>query len=129
MLPQHTTTYHNIPHLYQYTGTMYSIVSRLYRLYLYFLDTKCANISSFGSNLHKSTCIVQVQTFTSPRVLFISGLGSPEGIAIDWISRNMYWTDSVSDSINVAGLDGSNRKVLFNDIKNPRGIAVDPVAG
>ena len=58
-----------------------------------------------------------------------SGLGSPEGVAIDWIGRNIYWTDSESDSIEVANLDGLNHKVLVEDVKNPRAIVMDPVAG
>ena len=41
----------------------------------------------------------------------------------------MYWTDSESDSIDVAKLDGTNHKVLAENIKNPRAIALDPVAG
>lgn len=53
---------------------------------------------------------------------------SPEGIAIDWISRRIYWTDSGKDTIEVASLDDpSKRAVLINKyLVNPRGIAVDP---
>ena len=60
----------------------------------------------------------------------LPGLSSPEGIAIDWMSGNMYWTDSGFDRIEVAKVDGSNRKILFDtDTVNPRGIAVDPING
>ncbi|XP_052829737.1 nidogen-1-like isoform X2 [Octopus bimaculoides] len=53
-----------------------------------------------------------------------------EGIAIDWISRNMYWTDSRKKSVEVTKLDGTHRKTLFNTkISNPRGIVVDPIRG
>lgn len=53
---------------------------------------------------------------------------SPEGIAIDWISRRMYWTDSSKDTIEVASLDdGKVRAVIIRSgLVNPRGIAVDP---
>lgn len=53
---------------------------------------------------------------------------SPEGIAIDSISRRLYWTDSVKDTIEVASLDDpSLRAVIINkQLVNPRGIAVDP---
>ncbi len=62
--------------------------------------------------------------------IFYLGLSSPEGIAVDHLSRNMYWTDSGFDHIEVAKLDGSNRKLLFDkDLTNPRGIAVDPIGG
>ena len=60
--------------------------------------------------------------------LLISGLGSPEGVAVDWISQNIYWTDSGRNTIEVSKADGTNRKVLFHtDLVNPRGIVVHPV--
>lgn len=39
-------------------------------------------------------------------------LVAPEAIVVDGIGRNMYWADSGTGYIEVAGLDGSNRKVL-----------------
>lgn len=52
------------------------------------------------------------------------------GIAIDSISRTIYWTDSGNDIIEVMKLDGTNRRILFDtDIINPRAIAIDPVVG
>lgn len=51
------------------------------------------------------------------------------GVAVDWIGRKLYWTDSTKDTIEVASLDNSTlRSVLINrDLVNPRGIAVDPM--
>jgi hypothetical protein len=61
---------------------------------------------------------------------FVADIGSPEGLAIDWASRNIYWTDSFSDTIEVANLDTKVRRVLFNSsLVNPRGIAVHPSRG
>lgn len=58
------------------------------------------------------------------------GLGSPEGIAVDWVSRLVFWTDSVLKRLEVASLDGSLRKILLDkNIQNPRGIAVNPELG
>ena len=62
--------------------------------------------------------------------MFYLGLGSPEGVAVDWISKNLYWTDSGTDRIEVSRLDGTHHKTLFSsDLVNPRAIAVDPVRG
>ncbi|PZC85068.1 hypothetical protein B5X24_HaOG202832 [Helicoverpa armigera] len=59
------------------------------------------------------------------------GIKSPEGIAVDWSSRNIFWTDSRKLTIEVANLDTKARKVLFavDNISNPRGIAVHPRRG
>lgn len=57
-------------------------------------------------------------------------LGSPEGIALDHLGRNLFWTDSRLDRIEVAKLDGTQRRVLFEtDLVNPRGIVTDPMRG
>ncbi|XP_048259530.1 nidogen-1-like [Haliotis rufescens] len=60
----------------------------------------------------------------------LTGLVSPEGVAIDYISRNLYYTDSELDVVGVAKLDGSDQKTLFSsDIVNPRSIVLDPRRG
>uniref|UniRef100_A0AAY4BNR6 EGF-like domain-containing protein n=1 Tax=Denticeps clupeoides TaxID=299321 RepID=A0AAY4BNR6_9TELE len=54
----------------------------------------------------------------------VSGLDSPDGLACDWLGRKLYWTDSETDRIEVANLDGTSRKVLFwQDLDQPRAIA------
>lgn len=55
------------------------------------------------------------------------GLGSPGGIAVDWINDKLYWTDSKLSRIEMCELDGSRRKViLWKDIDKPRAIVVHP---
>lgn len=57
-------------------------------------------------------------------------IGSPEGIAIDWASRSIYWTDSMRDTVEVANLETKQRRALINTkLVNPRGIAVYPTRG
>lgn len=59
--------------------------------------------------------------------MILPGLKSPEGIAVDWVSGNIYWTDSLKDTIETMSIEGKHRRVLINEnLKNPRGIAVDP---
>ena len=61
---------------------------------------------------------------------YLLGLSSPEGVAIDWVSKNMYWTDSGLDRIEVSRLDGTKRKTLISTgLVNPRSIVVDPARG
>lgn len=57
-------------------------------------------------------------------------LSSPEGLAVDWVSRNIFWTDSGKTTVEVANLETKKRKVLVSDgLVNPRGIAVHPYRG
>ena len=59
-----------------------------------------------------------------------SSLDSPAGLAVDWVSRKLYWTDSEVGRIEVSNLDGSQRSVLiWEGLGQPRDITVDPVSG
>lgn len=54
----------------------------------------------------------------------------PDGIAIDSIAQNLYWTDTGTDRIEVSRLNGTSRKVLLSDkLDQPRAICLNPVAG
>uniref|UniRef100_A0A3Q1BPG7 EGF-like domain-containing protein n=1 Tax=Amphiprion ocellaris TaxID=80972 RepID=A0A3Q1BPG7_AMPOC len=46
-------------------------------------------------------------------VLVSDGLDSPEGLAVDWVHRKMYWTD---------------KRCVIKGLEKPRGIAVHPLA-
>lgn len=63
----------------------------------------------------------------SELILEVFPKNSTEGIAIEWVSRNIYWTDSMRRTIEVANLEGNMHKTLIDDgLVNPRGIAVHP---
>ncbi len=63
---------------------------------------------------------------TSVEELPISGLLSPQGIAVDPVGFKIYWTDSLTDKIQRAGLDGSGVEDLpISGLISPRGIGVD----
>lgn len=58
------------------------------------------------------------------------GLDSPQGIAVDWLSHNVYWIDTISKRIEVARLNGSSRQILiWKDVDKPHSLALDPTEG
>uniref|UniRef100_A0A8I5YKC6 Low-density lipoprotein receptor-related protein 8 n=1 Tax=Pongo abelii TaxID=9601 RepID=A0A8I5YKC6_PONAB len=64
------------------------------------------------------------------KVLIDEQLHSPEGLAVDWVHKHIYWTDSGNKTISVATVDGGRRRTLFSrNLSEPRAIAVDPLRG
>lgn len=58
------------------------------------------------------------------------GLGKPEAVAIDWISKNIYWSDSELGRIEVARQNGSFRRVLMDDAsRKPHSLVLSPQHG
>lgn len=48
---------------------------------------------------------------SNQEILINSEIEHPDGVAVDWIARNLYWTDTGTDRIEVARLNGKARKV------------------
>jgi hypothetical protein len=77
--------------------------------------------------LHKKQLNTVVFLF---QVLHSATLQNPDGLAVDWVSRNLYWCDKGWDTIEVSKLDGRYRKVLINTgLQEPRAITLDPRNG
>ena len=63
----------------------------------------------------------------SPEEIITSGLNLVEGLAYDWVAKNIYFLDSKLNTIEVSKLDASSRLILVNqNISQPRGLALDP---
>jgi low density lipoprotein receptor-related protein 5/6 len=62
---------------------------------------------------------------------FIKGnISTPDGIAVDWIANNIYWTDTGTDKIEVAKLTGKYRKVIISSgLDEPRALCLFPKKG
>ena len=43
--------------------------------------------------------------------LIVTEVYHPDGVAVDWVARNLYWTDTGTDRIEVIRLNGTSRKV------------------
>ncbi|XP_046577867.1 low-density lipoprotein receptor-related protein 4-like [Haliotis rubra] len=58
------------------------------------------------------------------------GTGVVAGLCLDWVSGNLYWTDSSSQLIKVASRHGTfQRDLITTNLDNPLGIAVHPGRG
>lgn len=67
------------------------------------------------------------ESLGTDQTVVVPGLDSPDGLACDWLSKKLYWTDSETNRIEVANLNGTSRKVLFwMDLDQPRAIALNP---
>lgn len=67
---------------------------------------------------------------TAQKVIINETLHTPDGIAVDWLNRKIYWTDTGTDLIEVADMDGRNRLTLVNKgLDEPRAIVVYPAIG
>ena len=57
-------------------------------------------------------------------------INTPDGLAFDWIHKNLYWTDTGSNRIEVVSLVRQHRRILIqDDLDEPRAIVVDPREG
>uniref|UniRef100_A0A8C5KSR3 Low-density lipoprotein receptor-related protein 2 n=1 Tax=Jaculus jaculus TaxID=51337 RepID=A0A8C5KSR3_JACJA len=81
----------------------------------------------FWSDLNQGKTWSAFQNGTDRKVVHESGSSVTETIAVDWIGRNLYWTDYALETIDVSKIDGSHRTVLISkNVSNPRGLALDP---
>lgn len=57
-----------------------------------------------------------------------AGAISANGLAIDWYTGNLYWTEGESNTIEVTNASGAHRKVLYwGEIDQPRAIVLVPM--
>lgn len=64
---------------------------------------------------------------SSKRSIITKGLEKPEGLAIDWYTDNIYWTDGETNRIEVSTINGTYQRVLFwTDLDQPRAITLVP---
>ncbi|KAK3747611.1 hypothetical protein QZH41_013666, partial [Actinostola sp. cb2023] len=71
-----------------------------------------------------------LQGLWSDVTIFVHGTGRVDGIAVDWVGRQLYWTDYGKDTIEVSTLSGTHRAILVNTgLDKPREIVLDPARG
>uniref|UniRef100_A0A8C7FZP3 Low-density lipoprotein receptor-related protein 8 n=1 Tax=Oncorhynchus kisutch TaxID=8019 RepID=A0A8C7FZP3_ONCKI len=97
------------------------------------LDIDVANNRLFWCDrFHRNiySALIPEASVPSQQVTLVDSgsLLSPEGLALDWVQHNLYWTDSGHKTVSVASAyDGLKRRVLVDtELSEPRAIALDP---
>ena len=71
-----------------------------------------------------------VQDAFSSEDVLTENINTPDGLALDWVHQNLYWTDTFDNTISVYSLRRKYRKTLVNSgLDEPRAIVVDPREG
>lgn len=97
------------------------------------------NVVATTSNMHTGTIfwsdmklkkISRLDRGQEPTDIITTGLDLVEGLAYDWIGKNIYWLDSKLNTIEVSTENGTERLVLVREnITQPRGMCLDPTPG
>uniref|UniRef100_A0A8C7WH86 EGF-like domain-containing protein n=1 Tax=Oncorhynchus mykiss TaxID=8022 RepID=A0A8C7WH86_ONCMY len=82
----------------------------------------------FHRNIYSALIPEASVPFQQVTLVDSGSLLSPEGLALDWVQHNLYWTDSGHKTVSVASAyDGLKRRVLVDtELSEPRAIALDP---
>ncbi|ESN97520.1 hypothetical protein HELRODRAFT_85424, partial [Helobdella robusta] len=123
---------HDIRRIKLRTGTYESVVDKLYSVIAIDYDYRDGFI--YWSDVTEET-IYRLSLKSSaevPKLLVHKDLSTPDGLALDWVHKNLYWTDT--GQIEVMSVrDPANfhpRRVLFGEmLDQPRAIVLDPRPG
>ncbi|KAL4220501.1 Low-density lipoprotein receptor-related protein 2 [Mactra antiquata] len=59
----------------------------------------------------------------------VKGVGDVQGLALDWVAGNIFWTDRTYNTISMARKDGMYPTILIENLDQPLGIVVHPERG
>ncbi|ERE71509.1 prolow-density lipoprotein receptor-related protein 1 [Cricetulus griseus] len=99
--------------------------------FIYNEEMICWIESRESSNQLKCGQMTKSGKLTDERIInILQSFRNVEQMAIDWITRNLYFVDHISDRIFVCNYNGSVCVTLIElELHNPKAIAADPIAG
>ncbi|XP_069107317.1 prolow-density lipoprotein receptor-related protein 1-like [Argopecten irradians] len=81
---------------------------------------------SGSSRVRRSSIDLKAQ----PPVKFVDLVADPQGIAVDWVGKRIYWTDAGTRTIEMTDYDGARKITVVNSrLDQPYSIAVAPGVG
>ncbi|XP_055868461.1 low-density lipoprotein receptor-related protein 4-like isoform X2 [Biomphalaria glabrata] len=86
----------------------------------------------WSESTHKKIQSLVLNGTTDSETLFAGTSSEVHGLAVDWLSRNLYFTDALYDWIILITIDPGKHfyKIIVNDqLDSPHGLAVDPIHG
>lgn len=95
------------------------------------LDYEAKTNSVIYADSHRMVLEKVSMRNTSERTVLQKNIRGCDGLAVDWLSGNLYWTDQQTGSISVLKLANSTQKrTLFqNRLYNPVSIVLNPLKG
>lgn len=82
-------------------------------------------ITDWFTEFHAKCAVVSSRLLDILNASCVPGLMTTDGLAVDSVGRKIYWTDTGTNRIEVANLNGSMRKVLiWQNLDSPRAIAL-----
>nr|XP_045618524.1 low-density lipoprotein receptor-related protein 1B-like isoform X1 [Procambarus clarkii] len=74
--------------------------------------------------------ITSIQRDGTNRHVIVEGADVIQGIAVDWVANNLYWTNPKADVIEMCRLNGSDHFVIIaSGLEKPGAIAIHPGSG
>lgn len=74
--------------------------------------------------------ITSIKRDGTERRIIVEGAQAVQGIAVDWVANNLYWTNPQADVIEMCRLNGSDHFIIISkDLEKPGAIAVHPGSG
>lgn len=73
---------------------------------------------------------VNMHNFSDTKIIINKNLTTTDGLAVDWVADNIYWTDTGRKVLEVSRIDGSSRKIIIREgLDEPRAVALFPRKG
>lgn len=110
------------------------LISRLVNaIALDFKFNQNGSVSVYWSDLTSDKIyggLIEQRNLLYQRTIVSFGVFNAEGLAVDWVTGNIYWIDSTLHSIQVASEDGSQRgTVVSENMGHARALAIDAGEG